>query len=340
MVLSYYLIKPFYSCWWRLLNLFSQRSEIVFYCHTPIDLELWNPVQKHLQPIRIVSDKPQTIAALKDKGIACRSLPVFPKAVIMCRVAAHKFPSRKVIKIGMTHGAYHFKRFTKSSHYAPFSLYLFTSQQDLQNASANGITCGKVGGYPKLDEYLPRPISTKKPDSDKPSIMFTATYDSSGMSAIDRWISELPLLAQKYQIVVSLHPWMSKHYKNQLLNMPGIHYLNGENPLPYIEKADVCIVDTSSIIAECCAMDKPLISWILAPSPRTVTEIIQILEKASIRISESSELAAAIAKALENPDLHAKERQQANQIFFDALDGKAGFRAATHIINILPELKK
>ena len=134
MVASYYLIKPFYSLHWRILNFISPRRETVFYVHSAIDLQNWLPVQKFLAQIPLVSDKANTRKELRDMGYRVRPLPVFPKAVIMCRVATHKFPSRKVIKVGMTHGAYHFKRMPKAENYHPFSLYLFTSPQDLANA--------------------------------------------------------------------------------------------------------------------------------------------------------------------------------------------------------------
>lgn len=336
MVLSYYLLKPFYSVAWRLLNLIRKRSETVFYCHTPVDMQNWLPVQRHLKSIPIVTDKPETYRFLRSKGYAVRRLPVFPKAVIMCRVAAHKFPSAKVMKIGMTHGAYHFKRFSSAKHYAPFSVYLFTSEADLQKARVNGILCGKVGGYPKLDPYLsvsqpPRPASAK------PRLLFTATYDSSGMSAVDRWIDLLPALSERYEVLVSLHPWISSSYINRVKALPNVVFIE-DSPLPMIASADVVVVDTSSIIADCCAFDKPLISWRLPDSIRTVPEIIQILERISIRIDSPAELDAAIERALANPKEHAGDRSWANSIFFDALDGNAGKRSADHILNQLPEL--
>ncbi len=336
MVLSYYLLKPFYSAWWRLLNLFVRRSETVFYCHTPVDMQNWLPVQKHLRQIPIVSDKKTTRRELQKQGFMVRSLPVFPKAVIMCRVSAHKFPSRKVIKIGMNHGAYHFKRFTSAKHYAPFRLFLFSSQSDLKNARNNGVTCGEVGGYPKLDPYLNK-VDSDHASKNRPRLLFTATYDSSGMSAVDQWIDLLPDLSRDFEVTVSLHPWMSASYKSRLMAMPGISYI-GTDALPYIARADVCVVDTSSIIADCCAMNKALISWKLPDSNRTVSEITEFLDKASIRISDAAQLKPAIERALAHPDEFAAERARANRVFFDSLDGNAGLRSAAQILRILPEL--
>lgn len=339
MVLSYYLLKPFYSLSWRALNLFRKRQETVFYCHTPVDMENWLPVQKYLQPIRVVTDKAKTYNALKNMGIKASRLPAFPKAVIMCRVASHKFPSHKVLKIGMTHGAYHFKRMTSAKNFRPFSLFLFTSQRDLENARKNGVKVGQVGGFPKLDPYLPaKPIDAEDVNGRKARILFTATYDKSGMSAIQHWLPHLPRLTDKYDIYVSVHPWTSRVYIDKLTAMPQVHYIQG-SPLAFIQKADLCVVDTSSILAECTALGKPLISWILPGSPREVPEINEILEKISIRVKDFAGLEPAIEKVLAEPDIYSEKRAWANAIFFDSLDGKAGLRTAQAITKLLQELR-
>lgn len=337
MVASYYLFKPCYSLWWRILNLFRPRSQTVFYCHSAVDLQNWLPVQKYLKPIPLVSDKKNTRIALRKMGYKVKALPVFPKAVIMCRVAAHKFPSRKVIKIGMTHGAYHFKRLTAAQNYNLFTLYLFTSEADLAVAQSRGVTCGKIGGYPKLDPYLPAQVLVREPGAKK-RILFTATYETSGMSAIHLWLERLPELTAQYDVYVSLHPWMSKTVEQRIASLPKLNYLR-DNPLPYLAAMDLCIVDNSSIIGECCAFNRPLISWILPHAERSVPEITSLLEECSIRIRTFDELIPAITRALANPDEFAAARQKANGIFFDSLDGLAGKRSAKHILNLLPELK-
>jgi len=76
MVFSYYLLKPLYSAAWHILNLLKKRTETVFYCHTPVDLEIWLPVQKYLQPIPIVTDKLDSYKFLKDKGYSVRRLMI------------------------------------------------------------------------------------------------------------------------------------------------------------------------------------------------------------------------------------------------------------------------
>lgn len=337
MVLSYYLLKPFYSTYYRLLNLFSKRKEVVFYCHTLVDMENWLPVQKHIKPIDIVTDKRAVYKELKKQGFKVRRMPAFPKAVIMCRVSAHKFPSSKVMKIGMTHGAYHFKRFSSAKYYSYFARYLFCSAKDLENAEKAGIKCGKIGGYPKLDPYLKQPIA-KREEEAKPRVIFTATYDKSGMSAIGHWVDRLSELTHDYDVYVSVHPWTSPEYIQILRDTPGITFIEG-TPLPYVQKADVCIVDTSSITAECSAFDKAIISWKLPPAPRSIPEVLTLIADISIQIESFEELVPAIRRALDHPGEYAQKRAEANEIFFDALDGEAGKRAAAQILELLPELR-
>ena len=337
MVFSYYLFKPLYSFWWIVLNLLKKRQETVFYCHSLVDLEIWEPVQKYLQPIPIVTDKKTTRKELDKRGYKCRSMPVFPKGVIMCRVSAHKFPCDKVKKIGMMHGAYHFKRITSNKNYHPFTRFFFTSVKDLEIAQQIGVKCGFVAGYPKLDPYINNPPPKIE---GKPKVLFTATYDKSGMSAIQRWVDRVKELTDNFEVYVTLHPWMSKHYQDAIRSTPGIFYIEEESNLPYLVKCDVCIVDRSSIIADCCAFDKPMISWSIPVTKRTVNEIEEILKDCSIMVNSFNELIDAISVVLANPADKSEARKRGAKIFFDSLDGKAGMRTACEIGKILPELKQ
>ena len=237
----------------------------------------------------------------------------------------------------MNHGAYHFKKMTSAANYRPFTLFFFSSKQDLANAEAAGVTCGKAVGYPKLDPYY---NFKKVKSSNKPIIVFTATYDKSGMSAIHLWVDKLESLTEKYDIYVTLHPWMSRKYVKIIKNTEGVKLIEEESPLKYIAESDVCIGDTSSILAECCALDKPIITWKVPTSERTVPEIEEILARCTWQIATFEELEPAIERCLAHPEELQDERKEASAIFFDELDGKAGFRVANEILKILPELEK
>lgn len=109
--------------------------------------------------------------------------------------------------------------------------------------------------------------------------------------------------------------------------------------MKYIAESNVCIGDTSSILAECCALDKPIITWKVPTSERTVPEIEEILARCTWQIATFEELEPAIERCLAHPEELQEERKEASAIFFDELDGKAGFRVANEILKILPELK-
>lgn len=348
MVFSYYLAKPVYTLWWRLLNLFSRRREVVFYCAEMIDYYSFAPVLKLLSGLTFASSNPAVKKDLAKQGIAVKSLPVFPKAVIMCRHATHKFPCSRVLKIGLRHGPYHFKRLTKAANYNQFDLYFFSSEADLRAAEAIGVTVGKAIGFPRLDpafngdllpETIPRLRKELKLDPTKPTLLFTATWDKSGMSGLSLWFDRLSELTPDHNVLVTTHPWTERRYLETIQSTPGVHFIRSADLLPYISLADICIGDTSSLLAECCALHKSIIIFRTSKSRRSLEEIDQLLAQMSLAIHEFAELKPSIRKCLETPGLLREGQQKANAIMFDTLDGKAGERAAAEIIKLLPELK-
>lgn len=348
MVFSYYLTKPVYTLWWRLLNLFSPRREVVFYCAEMIDYYSFAPVMKHLSGLTLASSNPAVRKELGKQGIEVKSLPVFPRAVIMCRHATHKFPCSRALKIGLRHGPYHFKRLTKAANYNQFDLYFFSSEADLRAAEAIGVTVGKAVGFPRLDpvfngdlslELVPQLRKELKLDPAKDTLLFTATWDKSGMSGISLWFDRLSELTPNYNVLVTTHPWTEQRYLETIQSTPGVHLIRSADLLPYILLADICIGDTSSLLAECCALHKPIIVFWTPKAQRSLEEIDHLLAQMSLAIHEFGELKPSIRKCLETPGLLRDGQQKANAIMFDVLDGKAGERAAAEIIKLLPELK-
>jgi hypothetical protein len=339
-VFSYYLYKFPYSFIWHLLNILKKRTQVVFYCQSAVDQIIFQPVQKYLDPLTYVSDKPRVVEHLKVRGISCKKLPVFPRAVIMCRVGAYKFPCKSIIKIGMTHGAYHFKKMTSADNFNQFDLFLMTSLQDQRNAEYIGVNCAKAVGYPKLDpafngEITPALLGDLKTslgfDNGKPIVLFSATYDSSGMSAISVWCNNLGKLIDRWNILVTLHPWIKLSYKEKIRSTSLVRLIEDYNTLPFIMLADVVVGDTSSILAECCALDKPILTFYINQVKRSVDEISDLINSFSIKVKGFSDLENKIEYSLEHKDDLKPYRTIASAIFFDELDGKAGQRAASII---------
>jgi hypothetical protein len=78
-------------------------------------------------------------------------------------------------------------------------------------------------------------------------------------------------------------------------------------------------------------MDKPLITFIITETERTLSEVIEMIQKISLRINEFEELEEAIDVLLENKVMFKKERKEVSNILFDQPDGLSGKRAADRI---------
>ncbi len=348
MIFSHYLFKLPYSLTWHLLKRLKRLEKLVFYCGDPIDYHAFLPLLKHFDRITFVTDKPLARSYLLARGISPKRLPAFPAAVIMARHATHKFPCGSIVRIGMRHGPYHFKRMTSAASYNSFDLYLMTSEADVEAGKALGIRSAMAVGYPKLDEALNGTLDDAflnmirqklQLDPAKSNVMFCATYDSSGMSAVSLWVDRLPELATSYNILVTLHPWIKHTFREHLQTMRLINLVREYDVLPYLMLADAVVGDASSMLAEACALDKPIITFRTGLAVRRLEEIDQLLGSISYSIDGFEELPSTLEHALQNPAELAEARKQANLTFFGRLDGKATERAAEAIRDILYQRK-
>ncbi|MBD3290496.1 hypothetical protein GF337_16955 [candidate division KSB1 bacterium] len=347
MVFSYYLYKYPYKLGWYFFRLLKKNPDFVVYLADPLDYVVLKPIIKHLPPVEYACKNRKTRKYLDNLSIPNKRLPSFPKTVLMCRHAAHKFSVRKIQRFGCRHGAYHFKEFTHASSYNAFNLYFVTSRKEVEIAEANSISSTRAIGFPKLDPAFDGTLneSTLKPfrkkaklDPRRKTLIFTTTWDNSGMSAIERWIDELPSLANVYNVLVTVHPWMSSQYIDRLRGMSDIYFIEEPDALPYLMLADVMIADHSSIIAEFCALDKPIITFATPQQERSPAEIRKLLKNISIRVNNFTEMRHAIETCLANPAAKQAQRQAANSLMFDQfLDGNAGKRVAEMILREINE---
>ena len=345
MVFSYYLYKLPYATVWHLLKVMRKLKPVVFYCGDPMDHYIFQPVMQYLGNIPYVTDKSDVRTFLKQQGIAYESLPAFPMVVVMARHSIHKFPCHSIIKIGMRHGAYHFKRMTSPESYNQFDRYLMTSKTDVQKGKEHGVTTACAIGFPKLDPVFRGDISEQilqetgikaRLNPQKPTVLFSSTYNASGMSAVHIWCNKLHLLTSEWNVLVTLHSWINSSYKSVIKKTPGVYFINEYNILPFLMLADVVVGDTSSFLAECCALDKPIITFTTNKARRSLGEIDEIIDAISYRIRSFGELPEMLTRALNNKSELKAARTWANRIFFDDLDGRAGERAADEIRRFLP----
>ncbi len=346
MVLSGILLKLPYTLAWHVVKALNMCPRLVFYCAELMDWHCFQPLMKLLPDTIIASPNKMLRQYLRKQGLQVIAPPVFPRAVIMCRHATHHFPCTSILKIGMRHGPYHFKRMTKAANYDQFDLYLFSSPADLAAAQEIGVRKGKVAGFPRLDPALDGSITLDdlrklgqelKLDPAKPSLLFTATWDGSGMSAISKWYNRLITLTQSYNILVTTHPWTKAEYIAVLKHTPGVLFLENRDLLPCIMLADICVGDQSSLLAECSALNKPIISFRTPDAKRSLPEIDALMDLISLRVNSFDELIPALRKLENEPELLATGRAKANAIMFDILDGIAAHRAADLINKLMQD---
>jgi len=342
-ILSGHLIALPYGMVWRDRNRRGTSQPVAFYCGDLLDWIVFEPIQRYLPPIPVVARDRSVQRELSDTGVSSSLWPAFPRAVIMARHALHRFPLRSIAKIGLRHGAYHFKQFIRPERYNAFDLFLFTSTHEVREAAEHGITSGAAGGFPKLDPMFQPGASEVAEDTGRriglnpslPTVLFTSTWDGSGMAAIDRWCSGLHALANEYNVMVTTHPKASRRRIGEIVRQRGVHFIRDRRIWPYLLLADVMVGDTSSILAEFCTLDKPMITFQVRRQGRMTAETEKLLARISLRIDSFEELAPAIKRSLERPGEHSAERQRCSALMFDEIDGAHGQRAAGHILRFL-----
>jgi len=344
MVFSYYLWKIPYSIIWEIKNFIKKNEDVVFYCADELDWIVFRNVHKYLNDVNIVAKNRKVQLDLQKLGIKSSLMPAFPKTVIMARHALHKFPYKKIRKIGMRHGPYHFKKMISKDKYNAFDMYFFTSSKELEIAEKLGITSGAIGGFPKLDQAFDGSITDDNIrklkqkiniDPAKKTILFSTTWEKSGMSAGEKWYARLDELTSSYNILVTLHPWVSKIIRQKIENTPNVFLIKTPEILPYLILSDIMVSDTSSIIAEFCALNKPIITFKIQDSHRLTEEIKNMLREISEQINTFDELKSILSKVLKNPSKKQEQRQIYNTIMFDKLDGKTSERIVESIIKYL-----
>jgi len=342
-----YLLPLFYKPCWTLLHKRQKTSDIAFYAADPLDYEMFLPIRKHLEfDITFIAKNAKTRAYFRQKNIPFKRYPAFPGVVIMGRHAAYKFPAAKILKIGFDHGLYQFKRWTKTKYYNQFDVYFVSSEVQVKIARERGIKSVVAIGYPKLDKAFDDSINREDIqalrqqlglDAQKPTVIFTSTWDVGGLSALTKWIDRVHELTDRYNVLLTAHPWTKKRLLEKLKAVPGAVYLPQADVTPYLMLADVFVGDYNSLIGEFCALDKPIITFKTPNSDRSVPKVRRLIADISEQVEKFDEIPAALKRCFENPQARSEQRRQANRILFKALDGRAGYRAAEIIQKMIDE---
>jgi CDP-glycerol glycerophosphotransferase (TagB/SpsB family) len=348
MVLSGLIIKFPYWCIWQIRRVMGKLSGTVFYVESLHDYHIIEYILPHLHiDYKIIAKNRHVAHELNQEGMSASIWPVFPEVVIMARHAFHRFPIKGIRKIGLRHGPYHFKKFINPKKYNQFDLYLFTSKKELSLAQETGINIGRVGGYPRIDSLKNpqertagiRLFDQSKFEKGKKTLLFTSTWDQSGLSAIDRWINDLEEIKNKFNLFVSLHPMMRESVIKKIHSYQGICIVNAKELPAAMLMADFLVSDTSSVIAEFCALDKPIVTFNIPVGGRLTPEIHQMICDISVRINNLEEIDRAVDEYLAHPEMKKAERGYWNKVVFDDLNSLHGLRAAKVITEYLCETK-
>ncbi len=329
-----------FCLFWNLSHKKHLDPIIDFYCDNITDYICFKKIYQFYPQIRIIAKNKQIQKELKCYGVQALLYPSYPDLVIMCRHSTWRYPLKKITKIGMRHGPYHFKDFIKAESYNEFNLFLFTSPTEAKQARNLGIYNGVGVGFPKLDDAFDGSITSESLEklrnqmglnSEKPTVIFSATWSKSSYSAIHKWYDKLDLIIGQYNILVTVHEWTPDQIKNHLRNNQSIYFIDDKNILPYLMIADLMVGDISSIIAEFSALDKAVITFRIPLGGRISPEIVEMLDEITYRVDTFEEMQKAIIKALAENDIHKTMRKFYNQRMFGDLDGKASLRAKAEI---------
>ncbi len=152
---------------------------------------------------------------------------------------------------------------------------------------------------------------------------------------MSRWIDRVHTLTDKYNILLTVHTWTDKRDVEKLQNIPGACFLSRSDVVKGLLISDVFVGDASSIIGEFCALDKPIITFRVPDSDKSVPAVKELIAGISIQIDEFDEIERAIEQCLANPGDLSPARKKANELIHYRLDGQAGKRAAEIIKEIV-----
>lgn len=216
-----------------------------------------------------------------------------------------------------------------------------------------------IHGIPKLDPlfwdgFYNNGELIKKLDLDieKKTVLFAPSYKPSCIIYIQEKIA---LLAEKYNLLIKLHPYswggkyashaQHKFYENLAARNKNVILIPKDDfdIYPYLYLADTLISDTSSVINEFLALGKHGVIYVLPQKnikhsdgmPVLSVEPDEWLKGAFVHIDKPQDLVEAVYTAL-NPTNSMKQKLlEYRDYFFTGLDGKSGERVKNEIDKLM-----
>jgi len=186
-------------------------------------------------------------------------------------------------------------------------------------------------GWPKLDLLFSAPAFTQCPP-DKKTILYAPTF-SPALTSVPALYQEISSLIQNknYHWLVKFHPKMDKSWveKYQALSCDNFQVIETPVLNNILQRADIMLSDTSSVIGEFALLNKPVITFKNSQPGDYL-----------IDIDDTSQLADAIEQAFKpNALLLAAIKQYAQQLH-PYNDGKSAHRIIDAVESILQKGKQ
>lgn len=342
MVFSEYILKIPYSVIWYMRRLFRSKREVIFYCDNILDYLYFKNDLKYLPEVKVVAKNKKVQFELNRYNVISTLYPAFPDVLITARHPLHKFPVKLIYKIGVRHGVYHFKNFIATEKFNRFDAYFMSSKYEVEEAKHLGIRNVYSCSTPKSDDFFDdEKINEfkefRKQFDDREIILFSATWDKSGLGAVEKWYDKLDLLSGKFNIIVTLHPWISQEYKEKVKSNKNIHFIEDNDLNKYLYISDYLVSDTSSIIGEFACLQKPIITFKIPVQGRLIQNVVDMLEEMSYRVDDFEEIEGVIGLIQANGDVKAPIYEKYLNILYDLPFGNNGKKRAEMIRKLIEE---
>ncbi len=151
-------------------------------------------------------------------------------------------------------------------------------------------------GWPKADTYFNPAVQTM-PHNKRPVILFPPTF-TKNVTAAPHLIDTIDHLAAEkpWEWIVTFHPKLRdpeiiEAYRSIASRHENVTFYEGTDKFPLLQKADVMLCDSSSMILEFMFLDKPVVTFRNShPGPHL------------INVTEADKVGEAIERALKRPE--------------------------------------
>jgi len=236
------------------------------------------------------------------------------------------------IKVEIFHGI----GIEKDSHYEIrhfFDVYLTSgpvvSERFEKLRKKHGYFLVRETGWPKMDYIINYPHNNIKEkfgfDNGKKIILYAPTF-SDKLHSGDMLLPVIPKIIKENELwIIKFHEFMDKELVRSVKNIGNIRIVDTFDITPFLYIADVMISDTSSVLYEFMALDKPVITF------RTAAR-----KDKGIDIRSPEELRPALDRALKNPEEYSERRKKHLSEVNPYLDGNI----AKKVFSVLESIKK